>query len=244
MRINITIHKNILIKILKDIYTDSSLGPLLGFKGGTAAYLFYGLNRFSVDLDFDLLDEAREQEVLEKVEKVARKYGTIKKNTDKKYTLFILLSYSEEAQNIKIEINKRYFNSQYEVRNYLGISMLIMRPEDMFAHKLVAMTERRKIANRDIFDTYFFLNSNWEINREIVEQRTKTSFTSYLKRCIDFLEDKSERGILFGMGELINEKQKSWVKSKLKKETIFLLKLMLENEKKIKGSLVKKPQKW
>jgi len=33
------------------------------------------------------------------------------------------------------------------------------------------------------------------------------------------------------MGELINEKQKSWVKSKLKKETIFLLKLMLENEK-------------
>jgi len=27
----------------------------------------------------------------------------------------------------------------------------------MFAHKLVAMTERNKIANRDIFDIYFFL---------------------------------------------------------------------------------------
>lgn len=231
MRVNITTHKNILIKILKDIYTDSSLGPLLGFKGGTAAYLFYGLNRFSVDLDFDLLNETKEQEVFEKVEKIVREYGTVKEKINKRYTLFILLSYSEEAQNIKIEINKRCFGSQYEVRNYLGISMLVMRSEDMFAHKLVAMTERRKIANRDIFDTYFFLKSDWEINREIVEQRAKTSFANYLKRCIDFLEDKSERGILFGIGELINEKQKSWMKSKLKKETIFLLKLMLENEK-------------
>jgi len=231
MRVNIATHKNILIKILKDIYTDSSLGPLLGFKGGTAAYLFYSLNRFSVDLDFDLLNETKEQEVFEKVEKIVSEYGTVKEKINKKYTLFILLSYLEEGQNIKIEINKRCFGSQYEVRNYLGISMLVMRSKDIFAHKLVAMTERRKIANRDIFDNHFFLNSDWEINREIVEQRTKTSFANYLKRCIDFLEDKSERGILFGMGELINEKQKSWVKSKLKKETIFLLKLMLENEK-------------
>jgi len=231
MRVNITTHKNILIKILKDIYTDSSLGPLLGFKGGTAAYLFYNLNRFSVDLDFDLLNENKEQEVFEKVEKIAREYGTVKDKINKSHTLFILLSYSEEAQNIKIEINKRSFGSQYEVKNYLGISMLVMRSEDMFAHKLVAMTERGKIANRDIFDTHFFLKADWEINREIIEQRTKTSFATYLKRCIDFLEVKSERGILFGIGELINEKQKYWVKSKLKKDTIFLLKLMLENEK-------------
>jgi predicted nucleotidyltransferase component of viral defense system len=232
MRINITTHKNILIRILKDIYTDSSLGPFLGFKGGTAAYLFYDLNRFSVDLDFDLLNENKEQEVFEKVEKIAREYGRIKDKINKSHTLFILLSYSEEAQNIKIEINKRCFGSQYEVRNYLGISMLVMKGEDMFAHKLVAMTERKKIANRDIFDIYFFLKSNWGINREIIEQRTKENFVSYLKRCIDFLEVKSERGILFGIGELIDEKQKFWAKSKLKKETIFLLKLMLENEKK------------
>jgi hypothetical protein len=40
MGLEITTHKNILIKILKDIYTDSNIGPILGFKGGTAAYLF------------------------------------------------------------------------------------------------------------------------------------------------------------------------------------------------------------
>ena len=185
MTLNIATHKNILIKILKDIYTDSSLGPLLGFKGGTAAYLFYNLDRFSVDIDFDLLDETKEQEVFDKVKNIVKEYGMIKEKINKRRTLFILLSYSEEAQNIKVEINKRSFGSQYEVKNYLGISMLLMRREDMFAHKLVAMTERNKTANRDIFDVHFFLKNNWEINKEIVEKRTEMKFADYLKKCIE-----------------------------------------------------------
>jgi len=47
-------HQLIMGRILKDVYTDVSIAPLLGFKGGTCAYFFYGLPRFSVDLDFDL----------------------------------------------------------------------------------------------------------------------------------------------------------------------------------------------
>lgn len=43
MSLNIIEHKNILIKILKDIYTDNTVGPVLGFKGGTAVYLFHNL---------------------------------------------------------------------------------------------------------------------------------------------------------------------------------------------------------
>jgi predicted nucleotidyltransferase component of viral defense system len=230
MTLNITTHKNILIKILKDIYTDGSLGPLLGFKGGTAAYLFYDLDRFSVDLNFDLLDEIKEQEVFDKVENIVKEYGTIKEKANKRHTLFILLSYNEEAQNIKIEINKRNFGSQYEVKNYLGISMLVMKRKDMFAHKIVAMTERAKAANRDVFDVHFFLKNNWEINREIVEKRTKMKFAGYIKKCIKFVENIPDRGILSGTGELINEKQKAWTKSKLKQDTVFLLKLILENE--------------
>ena len=48
-------HQLIMGQILKDIYTDVTISPLLGFKGGTCAYFFYNLPRFSVDLDFDLL---------------------------------------------------------------------------------------------------------------------------------------------------------------------------------------------
>jgi len=49
-------HRFYLTQILTDIYSDRELARCLGFKGGTALMLFHNLPRFSVDLDFDLLD--------------------------------------------------------------------------------------------------------------------------------------------------------------------------------------------
>jgi len=234
MTLNITTHKNILIKILKDIYTDSTIGPILGFKGGTAVYLFYNLHRFSVDLDFDLLDAEKEDYVFEQVKKILENYGTIKEAEKKRFNLFYVLAYDDKvpgAQNIKVEINRREFGSKYEVKSYLGISMKIMAREDMFAHKLCAMHERIGKTNRDIFDVWYFLLNEWPINKEIVESRTGMNFKEFLQRCIDSLEKITDQNILSGMGELLDVKQKDWVKAKLRSETIFLLKLKLENEK-------------
>lgn len=224
-------HKNILIKILKDIYTDTSIAPLLGFKGGTAAYLFYELSRASLDLDFDLLDESKEDYVFEKMEEIAKQYGQIKEHRKKRFNLFLVLSYENDAPNIKVEINRREFGSKYEVKSYLGISMKVMIQEDMFAHKLVAMYERMGKANRDIFDVWFFGQKDWPINKEIIEKRTEMSFKDFLQKCIEALEKLPNRDILAGMGELLDEKQKAWVKAKLRTEVIFQLKLKLENER-------------
>ncbi len=230
MRVDRKTHKTVLVQILKEIYTDTSIGPILGFKGGTAAYLFYDLGRFSVDLDFDLLDENKEEYVFVTVEKILKGFGTVKEKYQKRHTIFFVLSYDSEAQNIKVEISRRSFGSRYELKNYLGISMLVMVKEDMFAHKLVALLDRGKIANRDIFDIWAFLKNNWEINREIVEKRTGLPFKEYLKKCIDFIESYSDRYILAGMGELLEEEQKAWAKANLKKDLLFLLKVTYENE--------------
>ena len=233
MTLNKATHKNILIKILKDIYTNDHLGPILGFKGGTAAYLFYNLNRFSVDLDFDLLDKEKEEYVFNEVKKILENYGTIKQSQKKRYNFLYILSYSgkeEGAQNIKVEINRRDFGSKYVVKSYLGISMKVMVQEDMFAHKMCAMYERIGKANRDIFDVWFFLQNNWPINTEIIEKRTNMKFKEFIQRCIYLLNKMSKQNILSGIGELITEKQKDWVRKKLKSETIFLLKLLLNNE--------------
>lgn len=224
-------HRGILIRILKDIYTDNTLGPILGFKGGTAALLFYELSRFSVDLDFDLLDEEKEDYVLERVGKIISTYGKIKIQRKKHFTLFCELSYSERDHNIKIEINRRSFGSKYTVMNYFGISMRVMIKEDMFANKLVAMYERVERANRDIFDVWFFLQNNWSINKELVEKRTGMTFKECVEKCIEKLENIPGRTILSGMGELMSDKQKDWVREKLKLETLFLLRVMLHNEK-------------
>jgi len=226
MALDIPTHKSILLQILKDIYSDTSLSPYLGFKGGTAAYLFYNLERFSVDLDFDLLDETKEEQVFSKIEQIVKNYGQVKEARKKRFNLFFLLSYEEKAQNIKIEINRRMFGSRYEVKTFLGISMQVMTQEDMFAHKLMAMHERMGKSNRDIFDVWFFLKNNWPINKKIVEERSEISFAKLLDKCIIQLEETTSRSILDGMGELLNEKQKDWAKTNLISDTIFLLKLM------------------
>ena len=234
MTIDRNIHKNILIKILKDIFTNSLVGPFLGFKGGTAAYLFYDLNRFSVDLDFDLLDQTTEDQVYEGVKEILNNYGILKEARKKRFSLFYLLSYDEKvagAQNVKVEINRRDFGSKFEVKSYIGIPMKVMVKEDMIAHKLVAMYERIGKTNRDIFDVYFFFKNNWQVNKKIIENRTGLIYTDFMQKTIILLEKMSNRNILSGIGELVDAKQKAWVKAKLKEETIFLLKLALEGEK-------------
>ena len=231
MAFDIPKHKNILLQILKDIYSDTTISPFLGFKGGTAVYLFYDLDRFSVDIDLDLLDEIKEETVFSAIKKIIEKYGKIKESRKKRFNLFFLLSYEEKAQNIRIEVNRRSFGSQYELKTYLGISMLVMRKEDMFAHKLMAMYERMGRTGRDLYDSWFFLRNDWPINKKIIEQRSKISFKEFLKKCITSLEKIENRNILGGMGELLNEKRKTWAKVNLKKDLLFLLKLKLESEK-------------
>lgn len=234
MPLDIITHKNILIKILKDIFTDHALGPILGFKGGTAAYLFYDLNRFSVDLDFDLLEESKEDFVFEEVRKILENYGTVKEAEKKRFNLFYMLSYDDKApaaRNIKVEINRRNFGSNYDVKAYLGISMKVMVKEDMAAHKLVAMYERLSKTNRDIFDIWYFLQNDWPINKEIIKKRTEMSFKDFLQKCISLIEKVDNKNILAGIGELLDAKQKAWAKEHLLGDVLFLLKLKLENEK-------------
>lgn len=221
-------HNDILIRILKDIYTNKSLGPLLGFKGGTAALLFYGLDRFSVDLDFDLLETKEEDFVFDKIEKIISRYGLIKSKMKKHYTLFFELSYADLDRNIKVEINRRNFGSACQIQNYFGITMLVITKEDMFANKLCAFYERADRANRDIYDVWFFLQNRWSIHKELVENRLGLAFEECIKSCISKLEKVSEKNILSGMGELMDPKQKRWVKANLKIETLFLLKVLLD----------------
>ncbi len=231
MTLDFAKHKSILLQILKDIFSDTSLSPYLGFKGGTAALMFYNLNRNSVDIDLDLLDESREQEVFDKIEKIASDYGKIVDSRIKRFNLITIISYDDKSQNIKIEVNRRDFGSKYELKTLLGIPMAVMVKEDMFANKLMAMYERIGKTSRDVYDVYFFAKNNWPINKKLVENRSGRAFDEIVAECIRLLEKIDNRHILDGLGEILVESQKDWARAKLRTETIFLLKAMLESEK-------------
>lgn len=230
MTLNFSRHRSILLQILKDIYADTTLAPFLGFKGGTAALLFYGLERHSVDLDFDLLDETKEQLVFDGICRIAESYGTVVDSRIKQFNLISVISYDKQVQNIKIEVSRRNLGSRYEIKTILGISLKVMVQEDMFAHKLMAMYERVGKTSRDIFDVYFFAKHHWPINKTIVEARSGMSFAELVAKCVKQLENMSDRHILDGLGELLSEPQKDWARAKLRTETIFLLKTLVERE--------------
>lgn len=229
--LNKTQHQTILVKILKDIYTDPDLRTTLGFKGGTAAFLFYDLPRFSVDLDFDLLQEKQKELVFKKIAEILRQYGFLRETTEKRYTLFFLLNYEKGERNIKVEISKRPCSASYEIRSYLGISVLIMKKEDMAAGKLSAFLTRKKFASRDLFDLWFFLKNDWQVNQKLLREKSGLSLKQALSKAIKKLNEIPPNQLLQGMGEIIDEKQKFFVKEKLKTELAFYLKLYLSQTK-------------
>ena len=212
-------------KLLKEIYSDIFLANNLGFKGGTALVFFYDLPRFSVDLDFNLIDAEESDRVYDRIRFIAGKYGRIKDEAKKHFGLIIVLDYGEGERNLKIEISNRQSADRYEIKNYLGISVKVMRLPDMFAHKLCALFDREVLTNRDIFDCYFLMQRRTPVNKRIVEDRMKLDLDAYLEKCITAVEQVSEKRILSGLGELMDEDTKTFVKNKLKSETISLLRL-------------------
>lgn len=223
-------HQLLMGQILKDIYTDVSIASFLGLKGGTCAYFFYGLPRFSVDLDFDLLviNEENQNSVFEKIVSILKKYGEIKDQHIKRYTIFALLSYGDADHNIKVEINIRELaeniKDRYELREYLGISMFVAKKDYLFASKLAVLTLRNEMAMRDVYDIYYFAKNNWDISPEVIKEKTGKNTKEYLADCLASLEKIKDNQILQGLGELLNEKEKIWVKNQLKNEAIFMLK--------------------
>lgn len=226
--IDLNKHKFFLLQILRDVYSDLELASCLGFEGGTAAMFFYELPRFSVDLDFNLIKPDKEKEVYQKMRDILLKYGEIHDEAQKFYGPLIVLDYGHGERKLKVEISNRQFDNRYEVKNFMGINMVVMTIADMFAHKLCALLDRSELANRDIFDCWFFMERRTPLNQKLVEARMNTPFTDYLERCINHLETLSDKGILNGLGELLTPEIKNFARTKLRKETITLLKFYKE----------------
>ena len=184
---------------------------------------FYDLPRFSVDLDFNLLDLAKEELVYQKVRKILLTYGKIHDEAKKFFGPVFVLDYGQNERKLKVEISNRQYDNHYEIKNLLGIEMRVLVKSDMFAHKLCALLDRTEITGRDIFDCWFFLNTHTPVNAAIVESRMGMPLQDYLQRCIDSVEQMSDKTIMNGLGELTDGETKKFAKTKLKEETVSLL---------------------
>lgn len=226
-------HKTHLINILTILYKDTAAATRLGFKGGSAAMLFYKLPRFSVDLDFDFMGKVNKKEagdMVEHLRKLLAKQYRIVDFRAKYHTLFLLVSYEKYQHRIKIEINTRKAPNEYRPVNYYGVAIPVLSLEDMMAHKLIALMDRKVTANRDLFDAHFFLSSphKTEINYRIIKARTGLKPAEFFEKLLRFVTGYKPKSILDGLGELLDEKQKNWARAKLMPELTNLIRMQVD----------------
>lgn len=226
MNLDKNLHRKMMLKILADISTQPLLANNLGFKGGTACYFIYGLDRFSVDLDFDLLSQGRETLIKETLLELLEKYGTVKTRTS------IKVNYASEVQSLKIDLSSRHDFKKintYQVKEVVSrVPIKVLKKEDIFAHKLVALTQRNcaqgekpVVANRDLYDIHFFFKQNWDFNQKIIQTLSGYSALEYLQLAAEFVEEHvNSENILERLGELVDEKKKNWIKKNLKNEVL------------------------
>ena len=211
-------------QILSLIFKDKNLCNALAFKGGTSLMFFHNLNRFSTDLDFNLLDPEKIDMVYDKVRAILTRFGTIDDEAKKLYGPVLVLNYGKGERMLKVEISTRQYPNHYEMRSLAGTDIRVMTMPDMFAHKLCAMGER--LSPRDIFDVYFFLQNHTEINEEIVKLRTGKNVSEYAAWCSEHVREASPKLIMQGLGEVLNDtKSKTFVKNKLIDDTSSALEL-------------------
>jgi predicted nucleotidyltransferase component of viral defense system len=202
------------MQVFQEIFSDSELTAQLVFKGGSCLMMFYGIDRFSTDLDFDVRLGASPINA-DRISNILSEHLTLGEHRDKFNTLFWLARYEAGQRNLKVEISKRDFPQKTLNKDYYGLTVATMAPEQMLAHKLCAISERKK--NRDLYDAWFMLNKNWDIDEDIIKIRQGGKSTKeYLRELVSKLQTpKMQKNILNELGEVLTEERKRWVKEHL-----------------------------
>ena len=91
----------------------------------------------------------------------------------------------------------------------------------------MALSER--FTNRDIYDVYFFFINLFDIDESIIYERTGKGLKALLQKILKKLEwlPKNYK-ILDWLWELLNDKQKLFVKNKLVSELIGIIKMKID----------------
>lgn len=229
-------HKAWLLRLLSEIVDDALLKQFLRFKGGTCASMLGFLDRFSVDLDFDILDERKTNQIRSNLKKIFTGLGLEIKDQSPKVLEFVLKypAPANERNSLRLDmIGKNYKENIYEnqllpeIGRYFGCQTT----ETMFAHKLVALTERydkhKTIAGRDIYDIHYFFFTGRRFRRELITERTGKKIPEFLKYLKKFIEKRVTTDLLVqDLGTLLSSDKMRFVKNDLLRET----KMFIDNE--------------
>ena len=226
-------HKVQLVRLLIALTDNVYISRFTHFKGGTCAAMLGYLDRFSIDLDFDINKQANKQIMHRTIKKMCDSLGfTIHRKSAN--TFFYTLKYDApqgQRNTLKLSfMSEETEGNVYEKKYIAEIDRFIscQTIETMFANKLIALTNRYKknksIAVRDVYDIHHFFEQGYRYNPEIITVRTGETMKEYLQEAVLFIEEKvTEKDITNDLSFLLEYKHYQTVRKTLKKETIMLV---------------------
>lgn len=143
--------------------------------------LCYGLNRFSVDLDFWLNSELKIEILYKKLVKCLSVYNIIDAK-DKFYTLIFEIRDSRFPRSLKIEIrkNKKTLSIErsiaYSKHSNTQVMINTISLRDMAAAKIEDLLSRKEI--RDAFDLEFLIKKGVILD---ISEKTRREVTNIIK---------------------------------------------------------------
>ena len=233
------LHKAMLYRVLIGLLDNKKLASALFFKGGTAAAMLGYLDRFSIDLDFDLKRHADKKEIRDNLRKVF-KHLSFSIKEESAGELFFVLKYEAlklTRNTLKIGILDDFVAANSYKPLYLtdlARYAICQTKETMFANKLVAVTDRYKkyqtIAGRDIYDIHHFFLKGYDFKREVIEERTGKNWKTYIRQVSRFIKEKvTDKHLHEDLSTLLAAEKFRAVRKSLKVETLAFL----ENEVKL-----------
>jgi predicted nucleotidyltransferase component of viral defense system len=226
-------HKSQLNRVLIEIVDDAQLLQALAFKGGTCAAMLGYLDRFSVDLDFDLVTQGNTLQLRNGFHEIFSRLGmVITLEFDK--ALFFQLRYPNKPglrSTLKISVNDLVVNAnRYQVQYFPEIDRLVncQTIETMFANKLVAVVDRytqhQTIAGRDIYDIHHFFIRGYTYDGNVIRERTRLEPVEYLKTLRAFIKTRVNQTLINeDLNSLLPDRHFQVVRKVLLPETISIL---------------------
>lgn len=227
------IHKSNLNRVLIEIIDQPTLSQNLAFKGGTCASMLGYLDRFSVDLDFDVLKNADENLLRRALHEVFD-YLSLAVVEEFDNVLMFRLRYPSEPgkrNNLKISASSQLVKAnKYKVLYLTEIDRMIncQTVETMFANKLVAVTDRHElhgtIAGRDIYDIHHFFVQGYSYNQQVIREWTGLEPQDYFKRLSVFIKKNvTQTTINEDLNTLLPYEKYKQIRKVLIPETLALL---------------------
>jgi len=204
--------ENTIIEVVQAL-AKSVAGSHLAFKGGTALKLFYGLPRYSEDIDYDFLGKISPQRMMDILKSlVAKKKWEVTDDAVKYNTILLELRFAGPERNfrIKLEVSTREKELKTTIQSLRGVPVLTLEPSFLMTEKLIAYVKRK--AGRDIFDAWFILDKAYPLDETLLIDTFggRTNFFSALLKATQTADSKK---ILRDTGKLLSIDQRNWIKT-------------------------------